>query len=573
MEFFNSIKQIKSNWQPYKKWEAEQNDKEFQRQELYKRVQTSEEDLKRASQYGRTIVDAINVMDQYSVNKAEDVEMASQGALVFANMGISLIGAGIGFLVIRMPKVKDLFKKMKYGNVLPLYAISAATIIANIIATPFLNIKVKSYEKEASRIARYQAREEELKDPKHFVIYNKEQIEEGKEIAKILPDIPEKKKTLNPITGYGDAIASIKTLTKDHNKYLQWKQDHLKNEKEKLKNIENETYTPEQLQTAKKDQDNLLRSIRKIELYSQNYLSNTEMALQSTIGLEAVVGLAAGWLASGVVRLLQKAKVISLAPEKLAKISTQLKFITPLAIILPTAFYSTKAVKEAAKIGRFKAKQELLKDPHNFITYNEEQQNSVKNLKAPKMNKNLFEKAKENTEFFFQLMKDYKAYEENKKTTGKEEQKLDKALLQVKVSDKQLRDAKSLQKNAFMAFEKMDEMTQRYSDDTEAAAEIAMQTFNSAASLGEIIVLVILLVNEKSRNFLAKKLNSIKSKNMRFAVAISPVVALMATQIAMTVKGIQIKKQAGRIGVMEAMQDLGNPKHFVQNEISIDNSK
>lgn len=567
-QFIDSIRQIKKNWEPYKQWETEQNDKDFQREVLYKKAPASKEELEHASQYGRTIVDAINTMDQYSVDKAEDIEMASQSIMNGLSIGIITLGAGMGAWAARLPNVKALLNKTKIGKELTLVSASASAILLSMVATPLSTIKTKSYEKEASRIARYQARENELKNPKYFVIYNKEQIEEAKKIAKTLPDIPEKKKSINPISGYSDAIKSIKSLTKDHKKYLQWKQEHSKAEQEQLKNIENEKFTPEQLKTAKNDQNNLSRTIRKIELYSQNYIANTEMALQSTIGLEAFVGIAAGWLASGIVRLLQKTKVISLSPQKLTKLSTQLKTYTPIAIILPLAFYSTKAVKEAAKIGRFKAKQELLSDPHNFINYDDEQMQSVKNLKAPKIKKGIFEKIKDNTKFFFQLIKDYKAFEENKKTTGKEEQKLDKALLQINISDKQLQNAKSLQKNAFKAFEKMDEMTQRYSDDTEAATEITLKTFTSAASLAEIFVLLYVGLNKKALNFAQKILNKVKNKKLQIALGASPFIAVAAAQIAMIVKGIQIKKQAGRIGVMEAMEDLKDPRLFVNSDES-----
>jgi hypothetical protein len=58
MEFLDSLRQVKQNWEPYKKWEKEQDDKEFQRQELHKKVKTSKEELEKADQYGHTVVDA-----------------------------------------------------------------------------------------------------------------------------------------------------------------------------------------------------------------------------------------------------------------------------------------------------------------------------------------------------------------------------------------------------------------------------------------------------------------------------------------------------------------------------------
>ena len=242
MDFFNSIKQVKANWQPYKKWEAEQDNKEFQRQDLHKKVQTSKEDLERASQYGRTLIESINIMDQYATDKAQDVEMSSKFAMEGVLLVLSVLGGGIGLMASKKPSVKNYLEKLMPNNkAFQKQVVSVVpTIALPMLFFPFVIAKFASYEKEAARTARYQAREDKLKDPKNFVIYDKEQLNKAKEIAKTLPDSIEKKKSeLNPIANYNDSIKSVKTIIKDHKNYIKWKEDHLNKEKVKIDNFDN----------------------------------------------------------------------------------------------------------------------------------------------------------------------------------------------------------------------------------------------------------------------------------------------------------------------------------------------
>ena len=55
------------------------------------------------------------------------------------------------------------------------------------------------------------------------------------------------------------------------------------------------------------------------------------------------------------------------------------------------------------------------------------------------------------------------------------------------MSDAQIADAKVLQKNVFRAFDEIDEMSQRYSEDIEAATEIAKEVGSSAWTIGTMV--------------------------------------------------------------------------------------
>ncbi|MDD3437322.1 MAG: hypothetical protein PHC64_09255 [Candidatus Gastranaerophilales bacterium] len=582
MEFFNSIQQIRANWQPYKKWEAEQDDKEFRRQELHKRFPASEEELQKASQYGRTLIDSINVMDQYSINKAEDVEMASEVGLEFVSMVVGAVGLALGGIAYKNSKLNKFIDKLLVNTLPSILADdkfitnmfkfelfwAAASILLSIITMPYFMLKAKSYEKEASRIARYQAREEELKDPENFVVYDAKQINEAKEIAKTLPEPPKKKKksTINPITNYNESINSIKSLLEGHKNYLKWKEENQRAEKAKTDSFETTETTPEQLENAKRDQDNLTRIIRKIEIYSQNYLANSEMAI-NIVASEALLGGAiSGGIVSGLIMLLQKLKVI---PKEAILANSLKRLLAPIGSfvgVMATVSYIIKFKKETAKIGRFKAKQELLNDPNNFITYSDKQQESVKDLKVPsKAKKGFWAKSKDDIKFFLQLKKDYEEYEKYQKTGAKEEQKLQQALKKVEVSNEQMQEAKALQKNAFMAFEKIDEMTQRYVDDTEAATDIVVQQW--FYPIVNLIASIFLMKN-------TQKMIKSSSGNEGLVESLGKMINLQNfwpfflagfIQLPAEIESIRIKKEAGRIGTMKAMQDLEDPRHFVQN--------
>lgn len=558
MEFFDSIRQVKANWQPYKKWEAEQDDKEFQRQELYKRVHTSKEDLEKASEYGRTLIESINIMDQYATDKAEDVEMTSKLAISGITMG--LVGASFGIMagVSKIPSVKQYLSKIPKNSIKKFLIPYVAPIVLPMMAMPVLTTKFAGYEKEAARTARYQAREEKLKDSKNFVIFDKEQIDKAKEIAKTLPDPVEKKKNaLNPISNYSDSIKSVKTIINDHKNYLKWKEDHFKKEKIKNDNLDKMNISPDELKAAKTDQDNLLRTIKKVEINSQTYLSNVEMALNMVMAFDLVMGAAVGGLITGATKLLQKAKILSTSSKTANMIKLASPIATPFILVLATASYATKLQKEAARVGRFKAKQDLLKDPHNFLTYDDNQKDSVKDLKAPsKPQKGFFGKFKDDMKFLIQMKKDYKEYEKYKKGEYKEEQKLQEALMKIDVSQEQMKKAKALQKNVFMSFEKVDEMSQRYVADVEAAADITKQYTGFAANtLSQIAFFYLMLKPSNSKLDIA---NAIKKSY--------PLLFPFALTIPMEIKSIQVEKEAGKIGIMKAMQDLEDPRYFVQKE-------
>jgi len=571
-EFLNSLKQIKQNWEPYKKWEEDQENTDAQKKELNKRINVPKEQLDEASRYGRTLIDTVNIMDTYSINKSQDIELATQAAIAGP---VSLAAASTLIIPWKvLPQMQSFQKlianypKYKLPITITSWAIPVAIFISGQI---FGSVYSKHLEKEASRIARYQSREQALQDPRHFVVYDSDQINQAKEIATNLADPPQEKK--KSMLGISEAIDTIKSLRKDNDNYQKWKENNKKNEEERKKQL-NINYSPDQLKEAKHQQKSILGAIKHIEIQSQNYLNNVEAAMNSLVKTELLLGgivggvvSGAAWLSQKIIPSLKESKAVNITKIAAIPAAIEASMLIGLAI-MP---FGIKLKKEAAKIGRFKAKQELLSEPKNFITYDDEQTKSVKDVKAEKKpKKGFFKKMFEEVNFLFNAKKDIKEYEKYSKTTKVEEEKLDEALKQVKLKPGQLKKAKVFQKNVFTSFEKMDEKAQRYADDTEAAAEIVQGSvapvLNQTGTVGTLGLFF------KFQNKLFN--NSSKASKALWGTLIAlPAIASMSTSIFLNISAIRIKKQAIKIGLMEAMQDLSNPKYFVDKNNTPQNNQ
>ena len=134
------------------------------------------------------------------------------------------------------------------------------------------------------------------------------------------------------------------------------------------------------------------------------------------------------------------------------------------------AFIGLKLQKSASRAGRFTAKRELENNPANFIGYTDKEYDEVKDVKNTKPEES---KAKQYIMFLPRVLKQFFAYEKYKKGEYKENKALHDILIQQNVSDKQLKDAKNLQRKLFNTFEKVDDNSQTYSESMEAATEMA----------------------------------------------------------------------------------------------------
>lgn len=539
IEFFNTIKEVRANYKPYEKWVQDQRDIEARRQALHNNIQLPKDQLDIAGSYGRTIVDAINVMDDYSENKAEDVEMATEQAMGF----VPLVGMGVGSLPLM------LYKAMKGRSIAAYIALGALPFVTMFLSTMGATVYASSLQKQASRIARYQSRETELKDPINFVVYSPEQIAAAKELANSIPVPPEKNKNaLNPFNNIGEIITTIKSLLKDKKAYSDWLKQASEEDKERIKLFQTDI-TKDQIAIAKAHQDILFRTVNKIDIASQEYSENVEMATNSALAVGLTGGAAAGTVLSGIAWALEKTRLISNKATFLGPIKKYAIPVTSFAMLLVASVYATKLQKEAARVGRFKAKQELLKDPKNFIHYTEQQLQAVQDTKAePEVKQGLWTKFKEGIGFFWTARKDFKTYENYKKTQGKEDYKLREALKKVDISANQLDQAKELQDKTFRIFDNLDEYSQRYAEDIEAGTSLVAQVIAPLLGVaGSFFGLAI-------GSFL--KLNPI-------ATGASTMLITVPGAIGLEVWATKLQKKASKIGLMKAMKDIEDPRNFV----------
>lgn len=575
MEFFETIKLVKSNWQPYKVWEIEQQKKEKQNEELRKKYPPKPQELEHAKQYGRTIVDAINIMDQHSIDKSEDAALIVQSAIMGASLITSgLVGITTGLFLKKHPKI------CSKANLPPSIIALLSTTVCMTTFGMISSIWGAQMEKQASRIARFQTRRDDLKDSRHFVVYTQEQLDKAKEIAKTLPEIPEtkdskSKKSWNPITSFNLASKTTKELRRDSISYNDWKKEHQKSENLKNEKFKNINLSSEELSNAEKNRDNITNVIKKIENSSLNYLMNMKMAIITAVILTETACLGGGFGVLKLIEHLQKKKVI---PEKSVLAGAIKLFSIKLAplIGLLALTPSIKLIKDAARIGRFKAKQELLSSPENFISYDSEQRKTATLVQETKENpKGFWAQLKKDFEDIKQLKKDSKEYYQYMKTVRKEELKLDKALEKVEITNIQAKEAAELQKKAFYAFEKMDEKAQRFTDDTDAGVDIAKQLLMSplhiAASIATFMYYGKIAAKHEQGKLKEFKdtylvLKFFKTKDFLKVVGIGIIPVII--DIALNFKGIQIKKEAGKIGVMTAMQDLEDPKNFIDEKVN-----
>lgn len=454
---------------------------------------------------------------------------------------------------------KKMFRQAGYAGVGIVLSGLAAFLAATIGATKF--------QVGSSRVARYNARES-LNDPKNFVIYTDEQIEQAKENLKNNP--PKKKKGIFSRFKKDDDTAgffsNMKNLAVNKRKYNAWKKENDKRDPRIMREL-----TPEELEEAKRDKEVIQRITKKINNRAEEYSENMETAattiLGSSILLGGIMSAAVNWIlnksgtnnkiASWVVGKLTNKEtqvayneLLKLDPKtnefktarkeffekcskhlydkkasksKLAEIKANLKelyakiltsrrgrniglfgFIGTGVTSFIGLIMALKLQKNAARAGRYNAKEELRNNPQEFISYSEEEMKQVENVKAEE--KTMGQKFKEYMTFLPTAWKHYKEYDNYKKGELKDTKALKEELKKLEVSDEQLREGKNLQRKLFNTFEKIDDKSQEYSENMEAASDISMQlvSLGGQAALFAPLITVGTLIATKRYDLLTK---------------------------------------------------------------------
>lgn len=448
-QFLDSIKYVKQNYKRYDDWEQNQADDVAKRRYLSKKLDLHKDKVELTKSKAQAVFRASDMMDKRSEDNCANMEQAT--GIIGLAATLPLAGAFMYYQLHLAKKGKA--PPTKLSLIMPVLAI---------IPSIGLALWGNSKQKEASRIGRFQAKQHELKDAKNFVIYTPEQIEAAKILAKNIPDKKDEK-------SISKIFANMKQMSLDKVEYKKWLEKRI-NSDEEIQKILNTSFSPEQLAQGEEDKEIIVNIVKDVNMNAEIYSENVENAFD-TLGMMSIITDIPVYFA--VNKILKNFKSVSPTAKKI------IPFI--IAGTLPplvTMFWATHEKKQASRIGRFIKRQEIVDNPELIMAYSDEQLKQAKDVKEQKLKKGFFQKIKDNLIFFGKYLKETKTYKKYKETIEKENEKIYEALQQTEISEKQLKEAKNLQEKTFRTFDKIDEMSQRYSEDTEAATEIAKQVIN-----------------------------------------------------------------------------------------------
>lgn len=539
MSTFGDYKSYKKYEPAYVSWKKNQDIVEAKRMAYLKQNPdaVSNEDIQR----GQTLIRAIDIMDEYSQKRAEDTEAATEAAMGMALELLMFGGMGIGALIGQLKPVKNLVTKhVKNPKHINWISIGIPTIMGGIVGTiasfPLQAWGAKA-EVSASRKGRFEAMRKELNNPNGFAVLTDEQIKEAKNASKDIILEEDKNNKVKSALMEGLGINSLKALAGDSKEYKKQRQLfelELQNDKIHL----NDKMTAEEIENAKKDQQLLTKLVEKIDIASQDYAENAELAAG---------GFFTGVFAFSALGSILVEKILHNCKIKSAeKISAATKIIGAIASI-GSAIFMAQISKDASRVGRFKVKQELLKHPENFVYVDDKKASNIKEFNLEN------EKKAGGFTFIKNIYKDAKEYNNYKKTKAKDEKRFYKAIENLNLTDEQIKNAKRLQKNAFRTFNKIDENSQKYSESVEALGQASMFPINLIFSgIGAVIGL----------RFLTKKSNTKIQATENFAKYIGTVFLSSLPSILINAHITKEQKKASRVADMLAINEMKDYRSF-----------
>lgn len=537
MSAFGDYKAYKKYEPAYPGWKYERDLTESKRQEYLRRHPESidQNDIQR----GKVLIRAIDVMDEYSQKRAEDMEVATETAVGYGLDAAIFGGAAVGAVVGNLKPVKNALMKhlgkdkySKYvGKGLPLGIGALAGMIA---AFPMFAWAAKA-EVAASRRGRFEAMRKDLKNPKGFAVLTEAQIKEAEQKAQNIVIDNGKKSPFSISNGF----KTLKEMATDSKEYRAHKKQFDLELLEAEKHM-NDEMTPEEILKAKKDQQLLTKLVEKIDIASQDYAENAELATQAlvvgTLGFGTLFNL-----------LLSKAlKAMKIKSEgKITAIAQIVAAIIP--VILSIA--SAQIQKQASRVGRFKIKQDLLNNPSKLVYVADENIADLKDV-------NVIQDRKEGLfKFLAHAWENNKEYNNYQKTTAKQEEKFYKAIETLELTPEQMKDAQTLQRNTFKTFNKVDEKSQKYSESIEALG----QAITLPISL--IFTAVGLIIGTK---YLTKgvKSNSKLEMASNFSKYLTAILLSILPSIGINAIITKEQKKASRIADMLAINEMSDYRHF-----------
>ena len=537
MSAFGDYKSYKKYEPRYNNWKNERDIQDKKRLEyikLHPEIR-NKEDIQR----GKILLRAIDIMDEHSQKRAEDMEVATQSAI---GIGLDLAifgGMGLGYLMSRIKPVQNAMMNLAKGNKYAKYITTLVpTVIGGIVGTaaafPLMSWGAKA-EVSASRKGRFEAMRKDLKNPNGFAVLTEEQTKEAQKIAQNIVLEEDKKPKVS--AQFTKGINYLKELASDSKEYKQQKKLFNLELAEDSKRI-NEEMTPEETDKAKRDQQLLTKLVEKIDIASQDYAENTELAVESaTVGVLSMSALGS----------LLMSKIMNACKVKNGATISSVTTIAGMVLSLAVAIGGANIQKQASRVGRHMVKKELMENPDNLIYVEDEKTGEIKDVQIkPHKKQGLFAFLKD----AYNNNKEFNKYQKNE---GKNEKRLFKATEKLKLTPEQLKDAKRLQKNTFRTFNKIDENSQKYSESVEAFGRAASFPINLLFS-GIGAAFAIPFLTKKSKNNLEQMEN--------FAKYIGIVLLSTIPSIGINAYLTKEQKKASRIADMLAINEMNDYRKF-----------
>lgn len=550
MDVINNYKSYQKYLSEYAVWRDQQDLEREKRLEYLKNNpdKINPEDVQR----GKILLHAIDVMDEYSQSYAEDMEVATEfatGQVVgLATMGGMLLGAPLAGL----KSVKKLAAKISKnvhgaGMIVSMLPSVIGMLVGTAASFPVI-IWATKLQVGASRKGRFEAMRTDLKNPAIFSVLTAEQMKKAKNASKSIQLDEKEKKRFDKNSGMGiNPMDTFKTLKKYYSKggeYEKQKAEFDNNLKQNEKLFDKVRLSEEQIRSAKRDQQILADMVRRIDVASQDYAENAELATNTLTTLALGTGGLVGWISS---KLLKLMKIKGGASAKV------IPWVVGVSIPVIMSIYAAKVQKQASRVGRFKVKQEMMNNPASLVYVDDKITDSMNGVKLPPRSEkpNIFK-------FFIQLVKDNKAYNQYKKTELFEHLKFNKAVENLELSPEQIKDAKALQMNVFKTFNKVDEKSQTYSESVEAMGQMAQQgvsMFGSLAAMG--ISAAMMLKMLKNMDKITKP-----SFGSIFIKAFAPFLLVILPVIGIDIYTTKAQKKASRVADMLALKELEDYRHY-----------
>ena len=397
----------------------------------------------------------------------------------------------------------------------------------------------------------------ELDDFNQFAILNDKQKEEVNNIAKTIQLTKKEKQSRNLKSNYemfnfSKPIETIKKMIKDSSKINEQQKTYFDTINNEIKSNYDRKLTEDEILEAKKDKELLTSMIENIDIKSQDYAENTEFITQiASIGL----ALSMPVLTTPIVFLTSK------IPNKLLQIFAGAAL--PIVAFVAPLLYLANIEKLSSKVARYKAIEEMKKNPANFVYYSDEEINSVDE------NKIMVKKEEKENIFKFipKIIKEYKEYKKYVKENDEKDKKYNKALKQIEISKEQEKEAAKFQRNTFLAFNKIDDNSQRYSENIEAHWEIKQTLLTIGITCISLITSGLILSKmpfEKMLEALKDAKDNKVQKNIWLkmtGLAIS-FFGTISTPIICSALSTKEQKQASRVANYKAIEDLKDYQNF-----------